>query len=1011
MPTTGLSVNHNKIIEIGAIKCRSGKEIDRFSTFVDPQEKIPYHITELTNITDQMVKGALDIKDALEKFLVFIEDSVLVAHNASFDMGFIRKLAKELKHQDIRNPVIDTLEFARFLFPEMKNHRLNTLANKFKVPLDNHHRAIDDSIALSKILFSLLIEAKKRGITNLIQLNSYSGLNLTKSRPFHCCIYAKDQTGKKNLFKLVSLSHTRFFNKVPCIPKSLLNTEIRKGLIISSGCEKGELYETALNKTLEELEAIATFYDVLEIQPADNYMHLVEQKLVASKRHLEEAIQRIYTVGKKLNLPIIATGNVHYLHKHDKLCRDIIINGITGFSPLKNIKKPDLHFRTTQEMLELFSHLGEKAAYEVVVKNTNELADEFENIELFPEKPFFPVFNGAEKEIRDTCYKTAVSLYGDKLPNIVVERLEKELKPIIEFGFATLYLISQRLVKKSKKDGYLVGSRGSVGSSVVALMLDISEVNPLPPHYICPSCKYSEWFTDGSVSSGFDLPNKNCPKCNEALKMDGQDIPFETFLGFKGDKVPDIDLNFSGEYQPVAHNYTKELFGEKNVFKAGTVGTVAEKTAFGLVKKFEETNGLTWRTAEVLRLADTCTGVKRNTGQHPGGIIVVPNYIEVEDITPVQFPADDVDAEWKTTHFDYHAFDDNLLKLDILGHTDPTMMKKLHDLTNINPTEIDMNDKKVLSLFNSPDALNVTAEQIRSDVGVYGIPDFGSRFTRKMLSETRPEKFSDLIQISGLSHGTGVWLGNAQELIKNGTCTISTVIGCRDNIMLYLIYNGMDSALAFKITESVRRGNGLTDEWIEEMKKVGVPNWYIQSCLKIEYMFPRAHAAAYCISAVRSAFYKLYYPIEFYSAIFSVNYNGNFDITTCCQGYDAILNKIIEIESQGNQMTAKDKNSLEMLELALEMTARGFHFKNIDLYKSAATSFVIDDHSLIVPFSAIQGIGDNAANNIVNATKTGEILSIEDFQNKAKISATAIQALKDLGCFHGIPETNQLTLF
>ncbi|ULL17300.1 PolC-type DNA polymerase III [Paenibacillus sp. H1-7] len=1008
--TTGLSIVHNKIIEIAGVKMRDGKEIDRFATFINPHEKIPYNIQQLTNITDDMVQDAPELKDMLPKFIEFVGDCVLVAHNARFDMGFIQANCKSLGLPEVKNPALDTLEMARLLFPTMKNHRLNTLADKFKVGLDNHHRAIDDSIALGYILFHLIKEANERGITDLERLNDNVGKNLKTARPFHCCIYAKDMVGKKNLYTLVSLSHTEYFHRVACIPKSLLQS-MREGLIIASGCEKGEFFETVLNKTLEEAEEVAQFYDILEIQPPSINMHLVEKGLVGSKDQLEDATRRIIDIGRKLNKPVIATGNVHYLHPRDKICRDITINGITGFSPLKDMRKPDVHFRTTKEMLAEFQFLGEETAYDVVVKNTNDLADRFEELELFPDKLFAPIIEGADEEIRTKCYDTAKRIYGEPIPEVVTARLEKELVPIIKYEFSANYLVSERLVKKSNSDGYLVGSRGSVGSSVVATFLGISEVNPLPPHYVCPSCQHSEWILDGSVPSGFDLPDKNCPNCGTKMKGEGQDIPFETFLGFKGDKVPDIDLNFSGEYQPVAHNYTKVLFGPKNVFRAGTIGTIAEKTAFGYVKKFEEEQGKKWRGAEINRLASGCTGVKRSTGQHPGGIVVVPDYIDVNDITPVQYPADDTGAEWQTTHFDYHAFDANLLKLDILGHDDPTMMRMLQDLTGVDPTTIPMNDPKVMSMFNSTKALGVTPQQIRSTVATYGVPEMGTKFVRQMLEETQPSSFADLLQISGLSHGTGVWLGNAQELIKKGTCTIKTVIGCRDEIMLYLIYKaGMDAGLAFKITESVRKGKGLTPEWKEDMKKHKVPAWYIESCERIEYMFPKAHAAAYVISAVRTAFFKLYHPIAYYATYFTVRAE-DFELEMLCQGYDAILRRLIEIEEKGFQATPKEKAMISILEMSLEMTARGFSFKGIDLYKSDATKFLIDGDSLIPPFSAIAGIGENAAKNIAASREGGPYLSIEDFQTRSKASKTIVELLGSMGCFRGLPESNQLSLF
>ncbi len=1011
--TTGLSITQNKIIEIAAVKMQDGKEIDRYATFVDPHERIPYNIQQLTNITDEMVRGAPEIDQVIREFVQFAGDDILVAHNARFDIGFIQATLKNHDLPEMTNPVLDTLELARLLYPTLKNHRLNTLAAKYKVALESHHRAIDDTIALGGILFGLLKDAEQeRRLTRLDRLNDFVGQDLSNARPFHCTIYAMNEQGKKNLFKLVSLSHTEYFKRVPRIPKSVL-TQYREGLIIMSGCEKGEFFETVLNKTLEEAEEVAQFYDVLEIQPLTMYMHLVDKGLVGTPRELEIAVQKIVDLGVKLDKPVVATGNVHYLEPREKIFRDITINGITGFSPLKDQRKPDAHFRTTNEMLDEFKFLGEEKAYEVVVTNTQALAERFEVYPLFPDKLFTPNLEGADEEIRNTCYATARSIYGEELPEVVVARLEKELEPIIKYGFSANYLISEKLVKKSNEDGYLVGSRGSVGSSIVATFLGISEVNPLPAHYICVNseCRHSEWFLDGSVPSGFDLPEKECPNCGGRLKGEGQDIPFETFLGFKGDKVPDIDLNFSGDYQPIAHNYTKILFGEKNVFRAGTIGTVAEKTAYGFAKKYEELHQKKWRGAELSRLAAGCTGVKRSTGQHPGGIVVVPDYIDVEDVTPVQYPADDTSAEWKTTHFDYHAFEANLLKLDILGHDDPTMMRMLQDLTGVDPTTIPMNDPKVMSMFNSTEALGISPHQLRSPVATYGVPEMGTKFVRQMLVESQPTSFADLLQISGLSHGTGVWLGNAQELIKNGTCSIKTVIGCRDDIMLFLIYKaGMDASLAFKITESVRKGKGLTTEWIDEMKRCKVPQWYIDSCLKIQYMFPKAHASAYVISAVRTAYFKLYHPIEYYATYFTVRAE-DFDIDLCCQGYEAIYRKIEEIEQLGFQASPKEKAMLSILEMALEMTARGFTFKPLDLYRSHATSFTVDGKSLIPPFSAVQGIGDNAARNIAASREHGEFLSIEDFQQKSKASKTIVELMTQMGCFRGLPESNQLSLF
>ncbi len=1008
--TTGLSVTRNKIIELAAVKISQGKVIDQFAQLINPHEKIPQQITQLTNITDDMVQDAPNEVEIIPKFVNWLGNTILVAHNARFDMGFLQAACKRHRLPQLTNPVLDTLELARWLHPSIKNHRLNTLADKYKVTLTNHHRAIDDSQALGEILFQMLREVEGRDIKWLSQLNLLMGSGLTNMRPFHCNIYAMDEIGKKNLYKIVSMAHTQFFHRIPCIPKSKLNS-LREGLLFTSGCEKGEFFEAVLNKSIEEAEEIAQYYDYLEIQPLTFYLHLVDKGIVSSVEQLQAVIRTIVQIGQKLGKPVIATGNVHYAQPNQHIMRSITIHGITGFSPLKELRKPDAHLRTTQEMLDEFAFLGEDTAYEVVVQNTVALSERFESIQLFPNQLFTPNMDGADEEIRSKCYETAREMYGEPLPDIVQQRLEKELVPIIKYGFSANYLISERLVKKSNQDGYLVGSRGSVGSSIVATFLGISEVNPLPAHYICSKCQYSEWFLDGSTPSGFDLHCKPCPRCQYNLRGEGQDIPFETFLGFRGDKVPDIDLNFSGEYQPNAHNYTKVLFGERNVFRAGTIGTVAEKTAYGFVKKYEEDHDLKWRGAEEARLALGCTGVKRSTGQHPGGIVVVPDYIDVVDITPIQYPADDPSADGKTTHFDYHSFDENLLKLDILGHDDPTMMRMLQDLTSVDPTTIPMNDSRVMSIFSSTEALGVSAEQIRTSVATYGIPEMGTRFVRQMLEETQPTTFADLLQISGLSHGTGVWLGNAQELIKKGTCTIKTVIGCRDDIMLFLIYKaGMEAALAFKITESVRKGKGLTDEWIDEMKRCNVPQWYIDSCLRIEYMFPKAHAAAYVISAVRSAFFKVYYPIQYYAAFFTIRAD-DLDIRLLAKGYDTIKAKLIEIEEKGFNASTKEKNMIPSLEMALEMTARGFIFSSLDLINSDAAKFLVQEKSLIPPFNALAGIGENAARNIIQARNEEDFVSIEDFQQRTKVSKTIVELLENMGCFRELPQSNQLSLF
>lgn len=1007
--TTGLSVENNTIIELAGVKMKEGQIIERFESFVNPHTPIPDNITKLTSITNDMVKDAPELKDVVPGFLEFVGDAVLVAHNARFDMGFLQASCKRIGIDPVTSPFLDTLELSRFLYPGLRNHRLNTLADKFKVSLENHHRAVDDSEATGHVFFHMLKEAINKGITHLQDLNKNVGLDLQNSRPFHCNLYALNDKGLKNLYKIISLAHTEYLYRTPRIPRSVVS-RFREGLLILSGCEKGEFFETVLNKSYEEARDTARFYDVLEIQPIEINAHLIEKQLVANEAALIEANRKIVRIGEELNLPVVATGNVHYVNPHEKIFREILINGITGFSPLKEQRKPDAHFRTTNEMLEEFAYLGEEKAKEVVITNPNLLADRFEVLKIIPDELFTPRIEGAEDEIRTMSYQKARELYGDPLPDIVEKRLEKELNSIITHGFSVIYLISHKLVKKSIDDGYLVGSRGSVGSSFVATMTEITEVNPLSPHYRCPSCKHSIWFTKGEYGSGFDLPPRKCEKCGIDMMGDGHDIPFETFLGFKGDKVPDIDLNFSGEYQPVAHNYTKVLFGEDKVYRAGTIGTVADKTAYGFVRKYAEEKGYHWRGAEMQRLAEGCTGAKRTTGQHPGGIIVVPDYKEIYDFCPIQFPADDKTSEWKTTHYDFHSIHDNLLKLDILGHDDPTVIRMLQDLSGIDPKTIPVGNPRVMQIFNGTEELGVTPEQIDSNVGTLGIPEFGTRFVRQMLEDTRPTTFAELVQISGLSHGTDVWLNNAQELVRNGTCELKDVIGCRDDIMVYLMHKGLEPSLAFKIMESVRKGKGLTPEMEEEMKANNVPDWYIWSCKQIKYMFPKAHATAYVLMAVRIAWFKVNHPIYYYATYFTVRAD-DFDIDIAVQGSGAIRGKIKEINEKGNDASPKEKALITVLEMCLEMCERGFSFKNIDLYRSHASRFLIDGNVLIPPFNALAGVGTSAAENIAKAREQGEFLSIEDLQQRAKISRAVVELLVQQGCLKGLPETNQLSLF
>ncbi|MFA9558046.1 PolC-type DNA polymerase III [Evansella sp. AB-rgal1] len=1008
--TTGLSAVYNTIIELAAVKVQNGEIIDRFERFANPHEKLSPLIIDLTGITDDMVANAPEVADVLKDFYEWTGHATLVAHNASFDMGFINAGYKKIGYQKASNPVIDTLELGRLLYPEFRNYRLNTLCKKFSIELVSHHRAIYDAEATGHLLWKMLKDAVEKGIYNHNELNEQSSPDdYKKQRPNHCIILAKNKTGLRNLYKLISYSHINYFYRVPRIPKSVLMKH-REGLIIGSGCDNGEVFDAMMQKAPEEVEEIAEFYDYLEVQPPSNYQHLIEKEIIRDELELKDVLKKIVDLGDKLGKRVVATGNVHYLNQEDAIYRKILIASQGGANPLNRAALPEVHFRTTNEMLECFKFLPEKKAKEIVVTNTVAIADEIEEIKPIPDDLYTPKIEGADEEMRELSYGRARRIYGEDLPKIVEDRLEKELNSIISNGFSVIYLISQKLVKKSLEDGYLVGSRGSVGSSFVATMTEITEVNPLPPHYVCPNCHHSYFFQDGSVGSGFDLPDKDCEKCGTKYKKDGQDIPFETFLGFKGDKVPDIDLNFSGEYQSTSHNYTKELFGLDFVYKAGTIGTVAEKTAYGFVKGYEDDNQLQLRGAEVDRLVSGCTGVKRTTGQHPGGIIVVPDYLDIYDFTPIQYPADDNESEWKTTHYDFHSIHDNLLKLDILGHDDPTVIRMLQDLSGIDPKDIPVDDPEVYKLFGGTESLGVTEEQIMCKTGTYGIPEFGTRFVRQMLEETKPSTFSELVQISGLSHGTDVWLNNAADLIASGTCVLKEVIGCRDDIMVYLIYKGLEDSLAFKIMEFVRKGKGLQEEWVEEMKKHGVPDWYIGSCLKIKYMFPKAHAAAYVLMAVRIAYFKVHYPIFFYAAYFTVRAD-DFELDTMIRGSASIRKRIEEIYARGLDATPKEKSVVTVLELALEMCERGLSFQKVDLYRSSAKEFLVDGDTLIPPFNALTGVGTNAAINIEKAKENGEFLSKEDLQKRSKISKTVLETLDDHGCLEGLPDSNQLSLF
>ncbi|MGC5324080.1 PolC-type DNA polymerase III [Brevibacillus sp. SYSU BS000544] len=1007
--TTGLNAAENTIIEIAAVKMRGSEIIDKWSELIDPGFPVGPKTTEITGITNEMLQGQPSLDVVLRQFKEFVQDSILVAHNAEFDQGFLNACAKRIGLETWSNPFLDTLPLARMLYKGMRNYRLGTLAKRFNVDLVNAHRALDDTVALAQVFQVMLKDMKEQEIKSLSHLNELSNqqADYKSSRPFHATILVQNKEGLKNLYKLVSRSHVETFYRVPRIQRSQL-TKYREGLLIGTACKEGELFQAILRgKSQEQLVEVAKYYDYIELQPIQHYSPLLRNESVNSLDSIKEYHRMLIDVAKECEKPVVATGDVHFLNPEDEIFRDVFLfskgDGDTG-------NQPPLYFMTTNEMLEAFSFLGDELAREIVVTAPNQIADMIEDVSPIPDKLYTPIIEGADDELRDMCYAKARSMYGEELPEIVESRLEKELTSIIKHGFGVIYLISQRLVTKSLRDGYLVGSRGSVGSSFVATMSEITEVNPLPPHYLCPNCKHSEFIMDGSIGSGFDLPDKECPQCGTNYAKDGQDIPFETFLGFKGDKVPDIDLNFSGDYQPRAHKYTQELFGVDNVYRAGTIGTVAEKTAYGYVRKYAEERGLVLRGAEIARLVNGCTGVKRTTGQHPGGIIVVPDYMEIEDFCPIQFPADDNESEWRTTHFDFHSIHDNLLKLDILGHDDPTVIRMLQDLTGLDPKKIPLDDPKTMSIFSTTDALAVTPEQIGTNMGTLGIPEFGTKFVRQMLEDTKPTTFAELVQISGLSHGTDVWLNNAQELIRNGTCKLSDVIGCRDDIMVYLIYKGLEPSRAFKIMESVRKGKGVNEEDQEEMRNNSVPNWYIDSCQKIKYMFPKAHATAYVMMAVRIAYFKVHHPLEFYATYFTVRAD-DFDIPLMAKGSSAIKAKIKEIEEKGHDAQPKEKALLTVLEMALEMVERGYKFLNVDLYKSDSQKFLIEDNCLRAPFNAMPGLGTNAAISLVKAREDGEFLSKEDLLSRSKISKTILEFLEEQGALQGLPESNQLSLF
>ena len=1012
LETTGFSFRTEKITEIGIMKIRNGEIIDTFETFVNPEKPIPLKVQEVTHITDDMVKDAPKIEEILPKVMEFFGDSVLVAHNADFDTGFLRYNCQQLGYK-FENTYLDTLALAKNLFPNYKKYKLGVIAENLGIEVLVAHRALDDVDTTVKVFNIMCKMLEDTGVERLsdIDKSEEGSANYKKIKSNHIIILAKNYVGLKNLYKLVSYSHVNYFFKKPLILKSILNKH-REGLILGSACSEGELYKAILNgKPDDELEEIAKYYDYLEVQPYMNDDYLVRDGTIENHEGLKNIVRKIVDLGEKVNRPVCATCDVHFMDPQDEIYRRMIQAG-QKYADADN--QAPLYLRNTEEMLEEFSYLGKEKAEEIVVTNTNLISDMCERISpLSPEKcaPHIP---GCEKMIEDIAYDRAHELYGEELPEIVESRLKKELDSIISNGFSVMYIIAQKLVWKSNEDGYIVGSRGSVGSSFVANMTGITEVNSLPPHYRCPNCKYSD-FTDYGVKNGFDLPDKNCPKCGSRMDKDGMDIPFETFLGFNGDKEPDIDLNFSGEYQAKAHKYTEVIFGKGTTFKAGTVGTVKEKTAFGYVKKYYEDKGVPVSNAEIDRISLGCVGIKRTSGQHPGGIIVVPKGREIYEFTPVQHPADDPNSDIITTHFDYHSIDQNLLKLDILGHDDPTIIRMLYDLTGFDPTKVPLDDKETMSIYSSTEALGVTPEEIKSEVGTYGIPESGTKFVRGMLYETKPTTFEELIRISGLSHGTDVWLGNAQELINNDVAPLNQVICTRDDIMIYLIKCGLPKNTAFKIMELVRKGKVAKspDKWAEFkkiMEEKGVPTWYIDSCNKIKYLFPKAHAAAYVTNAFRIAWFKVHIPKAYYCAYFTIRADA-FDSEIMCNGQDKVKNKMREIELLGNAATDTDSAMYETLEIVNEMYARGIKFLPIDLYKSSAKRFLMEDDGIRPPLNSLPGFGTIAAEGIEKARQDGMFDSIDELKIRAKLGKSGIELLRNAGCLKGMTESNQLSLF
>ncbi len=1037
LETTGFSPIKDKIIEIGAVKVENGVIRDHYSTFVNPGVPIPFQITQLTSITDQMVMGSPDIETVLPEFLEFVGDAVLVAHNASFDVGFIEQ---NCRYQDIEPDFtsVDTVALARFLLPTLSKFKLNVVAKALNISQEHHHRAVDDARVTAEIFVKFIQMLHDMDIYDLEKLNQYGAHNVeaVKKLPtYHVIILAKNNTGRVNLYTLISKSHLTYYARRPRIPKSELSKH-REGLLVGSACEAGELYQAILNeKSDERIAKIVNYYDYLELQPVGNNMFMIESPKITrvnSTRDIQNINRQIIKLGERFNKPVVATCDVHFLDPEDEVYRRIIMTG-KGFNDADN--QAPLYLHTTEEMLSEFEYLGSAKAREIVIENPGKIADMIEKISPVRPDKCPPVIPDSDKDLKKICYDKAHSMYGDPLPEIVTERLERELNSIISNGFAVMYIIAQKLVWKSNEDGYLVGSRGSVGSSFVATMAGITEVNPLSPHYYCKKCHYSD-FTSEEVKAfaggcGWDMPDKMCPVCGEPLVKDGFDIPFETFLGFKGNKEPDIDLNFSGDYQSNAHKYTEVIFGEGQTFRAGTIGTLADKTAFGYVKNYFEERGHRKRKCEIDRIVQGCTGIRRSTGQHPGGIIVLPHGENINSFTPVQHPANDMNTDIITTHFDYHSIDHNLLKLDILGHDDPTMIKSLEAYISSpameneynetdNPfvaTNIPLDDRGVMSLFHDTSALGITPDDIGGcPVGCLGIPEFGTDFVIQMVVDTKPQTLSDLIRISGLSHGTDVWLNNAQELIKSGKATISTAICTRDDIMTYLINKGMDSEESFTIMERVRKGTvakGKCKEWPqfkEDMKANGIPDWYIWSCEKIKYMFPKAHAAAYVMMAYRIAYCKIHFPLAYYASYFGIRADA-FSYEIMCQGKESLQQRIDDYNRRSDSLSKKEQDTMKDMRIVQEMYARGFEFLPIDIYRAKASKFCIIDGKLMPPFTSIDGMGEKAAEAVEEAAKDGPYLSKDDFRQRTKASQTVIDSMSELGLLGDLPESNQLSLF